>query len=141
MAYRKRKGKRNIDNNDSIEIITSEETLRMERFERVRNARAERREEILSAICNIVREIVFRPLGILFHAISFISKIIGGVSAIGMLAGFWYAYKAFHAWKSGMTLSEITEIRSALVFLIFPFIAYSISVIAEKAWAYFEDNI
>lgn len=141
MIFRKLKTKNKKKSaDDSIRIITSEETLRMERFERMRNARLGRKEEILSVIRSIIRRIVYTPLGILFHAISFIAKIVGGISAIGMIAGFWYTYRVFVLLKNGMKLGDIKEIKLALVFLIFPFIAYGISVITEKAWEYFEDN-
>lgn len=141
--YEELKGRELIDAilKNSVEIVTPEEMLKMERFERLRSAKLERKREIISAIIGVIKKIIYPPLAIAFHAVHFISKIIGQISAVGIIVGVWYAYKSFLTWRTGIPFGEIKEVKSAIAFMIFPFIAYGISVAAEYIWIYFEDNV
>ena len=81
------------------------------------------------------------PLSIAFHAVSFVAKGIGYISSFGLIAGVYYLYQSFCAFKSGIPFGEIGELNKAVCFIIFPFVAYLVSYVCEKIHIYFEENV
>lgn len=98
----------------------------------------DRRIEIIDGILSLLRRIIYTPLGIFFHMISFISRIVGAVASVLMIAGVYYAYVSFVAWRNKMDFAS--DAKTAITLILFPFIVYAIAFMSEKAWDYFEDN-
>ena len=62
------------------------------------------------------------------------------VSYTHLIAGVYYLYQSFCAFKSGVPFGEIGEFTKAVGFIVFPFIAYLVSYVSEKIYTYFEEN-
>ena len=56
-----------------------------------------------------LRTIIYTPLSIAFHAVSFVAKGIGYISSFGLIAGVYYLYQSFCSFKSGIPFGEIGE--------------------------------
>ena len=102
--------------------------------------RLEKREKIVGGILSCVRIIVYTPLGIAFNAVSFVAKIVGFLSAFGLIPGVYLLYKSVMAVIGGTPFGEVNTFEKAGTLIIVPFIAYTIAVIAERIHDYFEDN-
>lgn len=98
----------------------------------------DRRMEIKDGIFSVLRRIIYTPLGIFFHMVTFIARIVGAIASVLMFAGVYFAYRAFTSWRSNEVFGN--DAKAAAAFILFPFIAYLIAVLAEKAWNYFEEN-
>ena len=117
----------------------AESKKRIERIEKKLEA-VEKKKARRKGFVSAVKSIICTPLSIAFHAISFVSKGIGYISSFGLLIGFYYLYQAFSALFNGVAFAEIETFGKAVPFLIFPFIAYGISVVTEKIWLYLESQ-
>lgn len=84
-----------------------------------------------------VRDIIFTPLSILCGVLSFIFRLIGTVSSVLMIAGFYYGYKTYTVVQGGYNLMHGGYFKLAVVFLISPFIALTVSVIFNWLRDYF----
>lgn len=100
----------------------------------------EKRDKFFIPIFSGLRTIIYTPLSIAFHAVSFGAKGIGYISSFGLIAGVYYLYQSFCAFRSGVPIGEIAELSKAVGFIVFPFIAYLVSYICEKIYIYFEEN-
>lgn len=100
--------------------------------------RRNRRKKIKYTIGFMLRRIFFSPLAIMFHLITIVSRFVGGVASLALIYGLYCAYKAFTEWRAGEVFAD--NVHTAVTLIIFPFIAYGISVVANMAWAFFEDN-
>lgn len=100
----------------------------------------EKREKFFSSVFSGLRTIIYTPLSIAFHAVSFVAKGIGYISSFGLIAGVYYLYQSFCAFKSGIPIGEIGELSKAVGFIVFPFIVYLISYVCEKIYTYLEEN-
>ena len=100
----------------------------------------EKRDMFFVSVFSGVRTIIYTPLSIAFHAVSFVAKGIGYISSFGLIAGVYYLYQSFCAFKSGIPFGEIGELNKAVCFIIFPFVAYLVSYVCEKIHIYFEEN-
>lgn len=98
------------------------------------------RDMFFVSIFSGLRTIIYTPLSIAFHAVSFVAKGIGYISSFGLIAGVYYLYQSFCAFKSGIPFGEIGELNKAVCFIIFPFVAYLVSYVCEKIHIYFEEN-
>lgn len=98
----------------------------------------DRRAEITDSIFSVLRRIIYTPLGIFFHLVTFISRIVGAIASVLMLVGLYYAYSSFVAWKNHINFGNDAKVAIALI--LFPFIAYAVAVVSEKAWDFFENN-
>ena len=96
--------------------------------------------EIFSSVFSGLRTIIYTPLSIAFHAVSFVAKGIAYISSFGLIAGVYYLYQSFCAFKSGVPFGKIGELSKAVGFIVFSFIAYLISYISRKIYTYFEEN-
>lgn len=122
---------------DEVEKKLAEIDKKWEALEKKKEAvvrKKARRKGFVSA----VKSIICTPLSIAFHAISFVSKGIGYISSFGLLIGFYYLYQSFSALFKGVAFAEIETFGKAVPFLVFPFIAYGVSVVTEKVWLYLE---
>ncbi len=110
--------------------------------EEIEKQRKKRRkiEKMKNRFLGAARSIVYTPLGIAFHAVSFVARGIGYISSFGLIIGVYYLYQSICAFTDGVPIGEIATIRKAVAFMIVPFIAYAVSVIAEKLQSYFEGN-
>lgn len=100
----------------------------------------EKRDMFFVSVFSGLRTIIYTPLSIAFHAVSFVAKWIGYISSFGLIAGVYYLYQSFCAFKSGVPFGEIGELNKAVCFIIFPFVAYLVSYVCEKIHIYFEEN-
>ena len=100
----------------------------------------EKRDMFFFSIFSGLITIIYTPLSIAFHAVSFVAKGIGYISSFGLIAGVYYLYQSFCAFKSGIPFGEIGELNKAVCFIIFPFVAYLVSYVCEKIHIYFEEN-
>ena len=69
-----------------------------------------------------------------------IAKLAAAAVAFGLIAGVYYLYQSFCAFKSGVPFGEIGELSKAVGFIVFPFIAYLVSYVSRKIYTYFEEN-
>ena len=98
----------------------------------------EREKEVKTKIGFFLKPIFYTPLAIMFHIITFVSRIIGGIASVAMIYGIYCAYKAFSAWKAGTVYTG--DIKTIVMLLVFPFIAFAIATVSERLWCYFDDN-
>ena len=96
--------------------------------------------KFFGSVFSELRTIIYTPLSIAFHAVSYVAKGIGYISSFGLIAGVYYLYQSFCAFKSGVPFGEIGEFTKAVGFIVFPFIAYLVSYVSEKIYTYFEEN-
>ena len=57
----------------------------------------EKRDMFFVSIFSGLRTIIYTPLSIAFHAVSFVAKGIGYISSFGLIAGVYYLYQSFCA--------------------------------------------
>lgn len=108
------------------------------RYYEKRLRQLDRRAELADSICSILRRIIYTPLGIFFHMVTFICRIVGAVASVLMLVGVYYAYNFFVKWKNNMDFGS--DLKTAIALILFPFIVFAVAVLSEKAWDYFENN-
>lgn len=108
------------------------------RDERLR--RESKRNAIIGNMLSCARTIVYTPLSIAFHAISFVTRGVGFVSAFGMLAGCYHIYKGIDAVMGGAAFRNVDSFVKAVPFFVIPFIAYGISEVTGRIYRYLEDN-
>ena len=116
--------------------MTEEEMKKTE--EKIR--RIEKRAAVFDGMLSILRTIVYTPLSIAFHAVSFLARGVGAISSFGLLLAAYYLYKGFTAFKSGVPLGQIEVLQRVPVLVLLPFIAYAIAAITECIYGYFEDH-
>lgn len=148
MAKKKKDPYENLHGKELVDAIMRDNTLgtiaterqqrENERMVRELDRKIARNEEIKSKIADFLRPIFFTPLSIFFHIVTFAFRIIGGISCVTMFYGIYCAYKAFIAWRAGEIFGNY--VQTAVMLIVFPFIAFAIATIAGKAWVYFEDN-
>ena len=129
-----------IRSKSSIRLIPDDEFEKMQKRKNRKKKANERRSVMKNGVLGGLRKIICTPLSIAFHAVAFVSKGIGYISSFGLIAGVYFLYQSFSAMKSGVPFSEVDTFGKAISFIIFPFIAYGISVIAEKVWLYLEEK-
>lgn len=117
-------------------VMTDEEYARSQK----RIEKSEKRYKFFGSVFSGLRTIIYTPLSIAFHAVSFVSKGISYISSFGLIAGVYYLYQSFCAFTSGVPFGEIGELNKAVCFIIFPFVAYLVSYVCEKIHIYFEEN-
>ena len=117
-------------------VMTDEEYARSQK----RIEKSEKRYNFFGSAFSELRTIIYTPLSIAFHAVSFVAKGIGYISSFGLIAGVYYLYQSFCAFKSGVPFGEIGELSKAVGFIVFPFIAYLVSYVSRKIYTYFEEN-
>lgn len=96
--------------------------------------------EFFISVFSRLRTIIYTPLSIAFHAVSFVAKGIDYIFSFGLIAGVYYLYQSFCAFKSGIPFEEIGELSKAVGFIVFSFIAYLVSYVSRKIYTYFEKN-
>lgn len=126
--------------NIEIRRSTPEQVRKVEMRLKKDREKALRRMEIKQSIFAFFRAIIYTPLSIAFHAISFVARGIGWVASFGMLVGVYYAYKVISAMIDGAPLSDTDLIWKAVFFLIAPFIVYAFAEITENIYLYFDEN-
>ena len=119
-----------------MRYMTKEEIIKREK----KMKRKKKTEVIFDNLFSGLRTVIYTPLSIAFHAVSFIARGIGFISSFGLIVSVYYFYQSFCAFSNGTPLKEINTIEAAIMFLIFPFIAYGIAEITERIYGYFEDN-
>ena len=117
-------------------LMTEEE---VERNEKNRRRRA-KRNAIVENVLSCVRTIVYTPLSIAFHAVSFVARGVGFVSAFGMLVGCYHVYKGITAVMGGAAFGNVDSFGKAIPFFVFPFIAYGVSEVTDRIYRYLENN-
>lgn len=100
----------------------------------------EKWEKFFSSVFSGLRTIIYTPLSIAFHAVSFVAKRIGYIFSFGLIAGVYYLYQSFCAFKIGVPFGEIGELSKAVGFIVFSFIAYLVSYVSRKIYTYFKEN-
>ena len=78
--------------------MTDEEYARSEK----RIEKSEKRYKFFGSVFSELRTIIYTPLSIAFHAVSYVAKGIGYISSFGLIAGVYYLYQSFCAFKSGV---------------------------------------
>lgn len=102
------------------------------------NRRYEREQEIKAKICLVLKPIFFTPLSIMFHVLTFVFRVIGGVASVALPFGIYFTYKYLVEWRMNGVCPE--GLRTSIAVIIFPFIAFAFATLSEKLWCYFEDN-
>ena len=125
-------------NKPAYRVATKEEMIAAQHRIDELNRKYARQEEIKNKIGYFLKPIFFHATRVLFHFITFISRLAGAVSCIAMLYGLYCGYKAFTAWRAGETFTA--NVKTAVILIALPFIAYGIAEISERIWHYFEDN-
>lgn len=85
-------------------------------------------ERIAKNLGGVFRNALFTPLSVLCGFLSVACHIIGKLSSVLMIAGFYYAYKTWKLVQNGGSLFEHGYFKLSVSFLIFPFIAILVSV-------------
>lgn len=119
---------------------TPEQVKRIqERLDKDR-AKALRRIERKQSILGFIRPVVYTPLSILFRALSVIVRALGWVASLGLIAGFYYAYKVISAIANGASFRQVDGVLNAVVFLAAPFAIYAVAELTERIYLYFDEN-
>ncbi len=127
-----------IKNMNYVKVLSPEQQREFEISQAKKERKTQRRESIFFTIIYHVKPIFFTPLSIIFHIITFVFRIIGGIASVAMIYGIYCACKSFVAWKAGMAYADNAKIAAVLI--AFPFVAFMIAKLAELAWTYFENN-
>lgn len=127
-----------IKNMNHVKVLTPEQKRAFEMSQAKKERKEKKREDIFFTIGYHVKPVFFTPLSIMFHILTFVFRIIGGIASVAMIYGIYCAYKAFTAWNAGVAYED--NVKTAVMLIIFPFIAFAVAKIAELAWTYFEDN-
>lgn len=105
------------------------------------NARREKRREAersrevkVSGFWNVVRRIVFSPISSALNLVSFVCDIVAKISFLGLIAGAYYLYQSFSAMAKGVPFADIDTFSKAIPFIIFPFIAYAVAELLNRAY-------
>ena len=117
-------------------VSTKEEMLATE--ERMR--KMDKRDAKIRSFLGFIRSVVYTPLSIAFRAVSVVTRIIAGISSLGLIAGVYCLYQSFCALKDGVPWGEIETLSQAGSFIVFPFIAYFVAEVTERIWIYLHDN-
>ena len=102
------------------------------------NRRYEKEQEIKSKICLVLKTIFFTPLSIMFCVLTFIFRVIGGVTSVTLPFGIYFTYKFLMQWRTNGVATE--RLRASIASILFPFIAIAFAILTEKLWNYFEEN-
>lgn len=105
------------------------------RLERRRQGK-EKRNNMAYNFWGGVRKIVFTPISTVLNFVSFILELVGKISSLGLIAGVYYLYQSFSALSKGIPFAEIDTFGKAVPFIIFPFIAYGLSVVLGRLYAW-----
>ena len=102
------------------------------------NRRYEKEQEIKSKICLALKPIFFTPLSIMFCVLTFVFRVIGGVTSVALPFGIYFTYKCLMQWRTNGVATE--RLRASIASILFPFIASAFAILTEKLWNYFEEN-
>jgi hypothetical protein len=91
-----------------------------------------RRKEKSGAVLHGISYVLLTPISIALSALSCVSKIVGGISAIGLPYGLYCAYKTVIQMKEGIAFADISQRYPVLLFVILPFTAFLVNLILDK---------
>ena len=79
-------------------------TVQTEEYEKSKENfnKIEKWEKFFISVFSGLRTIIYTPLSIAFHAVSFVAKGIGYIFSFGLIAGVYYLYQSFCAFKIGV---------------------------------------
>lgn len=123
---------------EGVKIATPEQHREAVMIDAEKIRKYKQHEDLFFKIGYHVKPVFFTPLAIMFHTITFLFRIIGGIASVAMIYGIYCAYKAFSEWKMGMMYAD--DMKMALRLIIFPFAAFALAKISEIMWNYFENN-
>lgn len=119
-----------------MRFLTQEEI----EYRREKDRKRKRREAFYAKVKSCLRCIFYTPLSIAFHAVSFVSRGIGFIASFGLIAGVYYLYQSFVAFRNNVPLAEIEVLSKGILLTVLPFIVYAIAEITERLYRWFENN-
>lgn len=125
-----------------IEYVSKDEKKELRKYIEEYNKKLERQTEIKNTICSYFKYVFFSPLAIVTGLLSLFFKLCGTISAFVMPYGFYCLYKFIIIIKENKEWSwnDTKEIRYIIAFIIFPFIAFAISLMFEKIAVFLNKN-
>ena len=127
---------RGMENYDEIKYVSKREKCEMQNYINDYNKKLHKRNEVISNIAHYVKYVFYTPLAIATNIISVIFKIGGSVASIGIPYGVYCVYKTIVQLKAGIAFEDIKQTTFVCLFIIFPFIAFALSLLFEKVSDY-----
>lgn len=123
---------RGTESYNEIKYVSERERREMQNYINNYNKKLHKRNEVLSSIAHYVKYVFYTPLAIATNIISVIFKVGGSVASIGIPYGIYCVYKTIVQLKTGIAFGDIKQTTFVYLFVIFPFIAFALSLLFEK---------
>lgn len=116
------------------EIKIGDEKTRMEDRKYIDSyvAKQHEKQEKIDAVLHCIKFIFFTPFVIAAGIVSFVLKLVGQITSIGLPYGIYCAYQTVVQLKAGVALGDIKQTTFVCLFLLLPFIAFAMSALVEK---------
>ena len=133
---------KNINNNlfTQIKYVSNDERKEIKKYIEEYNKNLEKKRKIKENIFSCFKYIFFSPLVIAMGLLSALFKLCGTIVALAMPYGFYCLYKLIVTLKQNKEWTEAREVKYVVAFVIFPFIAFGMSLMFEKIANYFYEN-
>lgn len=133
---------KNINNNlfTQIKYVSNDERKGIKKYIEEYNKNLEKKRKIKENIFSCFKYIFFSPLAIAMGLLSALFKLCGTIVALAMPYGFYCLYKLIVTLKQNKEWTEAREVKYVVAFVIFPFIAFGMSLMFEKIANYFYEN-
>lgn len=118
---------RGTESYNEIKYVSEKERREMQNYINNYNKKLHKRNEVISSIAHYVKYVFFTPLAIATNIISVIFKVGGSVASIGIPYGIYCVYL-----NEGIAFGDIKQTTFVCSFVIFPFIAFALSLLFEK---------
>jgi hypothetical protein len=132
--------KKNSNVGNEIKYVSEAERNKMQNYINDYNKKLRRKNEVMSNIGHSAKYIFYTPIAIAANILSSIFKIGGGIAAVGMPYGIYCIYKTIVQLNAGIALEDIKQTTFVCLFVIFPFIAFALSLAFEKLSDYLTYN-
>lgn len=132
------KNKNSVGN--EIKYVSEAERKKMQNYINDYNKKLHKKNETMSNIGRSAKYIFYTPIAIAASILSSVFKIGGGIAAIGMPYGIYCIYKTIVQLSAGIALEDIKQTTFVCLFVIFPFIAFALSLAFEKLSDYLTYN-
>jgi len=93
------------------------------------------------AISKLFRHTIFMPLSIAFRMLSYIFKILGYITAIGLPYGVYLLYKIIRQLQDGADISDAVHNKYMYILLVFPFITFFINCLFTMISKHLSDSV
>jgi len=132
--------KRDTSGYNEISYVSETDRREMQNYINKYDKKLRKNNNVLLSIAMSIKYVVYTPLAIAANAVSLVFKICGSITAIGIPYGLYCGYKTIKLLSAGVSWGDIKQTTFVCLFVIFPFTAYTISLIFQKLSEYLSYN-